>query len=417
MSIVTDESSSGLAVDGRMPPTLHNATLTDGRIVDVHLASGRVHSAEPANGHPSKHGDIDLTGYLLLPAPAEPHAHLDKALSFDEIRPPPGDLSSAIAAWEGYTPTLTVEGIAERARRAALSLLSNGTTAVRSHVNLLRGDTPLRGVQALVQVRDELSSVMDIQLVVMAPHGSSDKAVHAALDLGVDFVGGHPHQTPDPSANLQKLLAIAKARSVGVDMHTDEQLNPMMLTLEELAHSVQGWPASMPVTAGHCVSLGMVTPDVQERVIEAIMASNIGIVSLPITNLYLQGRESRAATPRGLTPARALIDAGARFSAGADNVRDPFNPLGRSDALETAMLLVTAGHLTVDEAYRAVSVGARDVMSMPTAGVEKGMRADLLAIRAHTLGDAVATAPMDRIVLHQGRLISKSRTEQAFCSF
>ncbi|QRY54248.1 amidohydrolase family protein [Mycolicibacterium septicum] len=405
--------SSPVTAHGRAVPVLHNATLPDGRVVDVHLERGRVREVVPAAGRSAVGDELDLTGHLLLTAPAEPHAHLDKALSFDEIRPPMGDLGAAIAAWENHTPTLTVEGIAERARRAALLLLGNGTTAVRSHVNLLRGDDPLRGIRALVEVRADLASVMDIQIVAMAPYFAEDAAVHAALDLGADLVGGHPHQTPDPSGNLQRLLAIARSRNVGVDMHTDEQLNPMMLTLEELAHSVRDWPKSMPVTAGHCVSLGMVQADVLDRVIRAVKDSDVGIVSLPITNLYLQGWADPVATPRGLTAVRALLDAGVRVAGGADNVRDPYNPLGRSDALETAMLLVTAGHLSVDEAYRAVSEGARDIMGLPVAGVAAGLSADLLAIRSSSLEEAVAGAPQDRIVLSHGRFVSISRTSRS----
>ncbi|MFN6550843.1 amidohydrolase family protein [Mycolicibacterium septicum] len=407
------EQTSPVIAHGRAVPVLHNATLPDGRVVDVHLERGRVREVVPAAGRSAVGDELDLTGHLLLTAPAEPHAHLDKALSFDEIRPPMGDLGAAIAAWENHTPTLTVEGIAERARRAALLLLGNGTTAVRSHVNLLRGDDPLRGIRALVEVRADLASVMDIQIVAMAPYFAEDAAVLAALDLGADLVGGHPHQTPDPSGNLQRLLAIARSRNVGVDMHTDEQLNPMMLTLEELAHSVRDWPKSMPVTAGHCVSLGMVQADVLDRVIRAVKDSDVGIVSLPITNLYLQGWADPVATPRGLTAVRALLDAGVRVAGGADNVRDPYNPLGRSDALETAMLLVTAGHLAVDEAYRAVSEGARDIMGLPVAGVAAGLSADLLAIRSSSLEEAVAGAPQDRIVLSRGRFVSVSRTSRS----
>ncbi len=121
----------------------------------------------------------------------------------------------------------------------------------------------------------------------------------------------------------------------------------------------------------------------------------------------------RVATPRGLTAVRALLDAGVRVAGGADNVRDPYNPLGRSDALETAMLLVTAGHLSVDEAYRAVSEGARDIMGLPVAGAAAGLSADLLAIRSSSLEEAVAGAPQDRIVLSRGRFVSISRTSRS----
>src|SRR5439155_16536513 len=114
-------------------------------------------------------------------------------------------------------------------------------------------------------------------------------------------------------------------------------------------------------SAGHCVRLGTLPLDELAEVVAAIAAADIGVISLPITNLYLQGWADPVATPRGLTAVRALLDAGVRVAGGADNVRDPYNPLGRSDALETAMLLVAAGHLSVSEAYHAVSAGARDI--------------------------------------------------------
>ncbi len=97
-----------------------------------------------------------------------------------------------------------------------------------------------------------------------------------------------------------------------------------------------------------------------------------------------------------------------RVGAGADNVRDPFNPVGRSDALETASLLVTAGHLTLTEAYAAVSDGARSVMSLPKAGVVEGAAAELLAVRGGNLSDVVANASADRYVIHAGSLVAQS---------
>jgi cytosine deaminase len=157
------------------------------------------------------------------------------------------------------------------------------------------------------------------------------------------------------------------------------------------------------------VRLGTLEPDALQAVITEVLASDIGIISLPITNLYLQGRQHAVSTPRGLTALRALLDSGVRVGAGADNVRDPFNPVGRSDALETASLLVTAGHLTLDEAYAAVSTGARSVMSLPLAGVEVGARAELLAVRGATLSDVVANASADRFVIHAGSLVAQSR--------
>ena len=386
---------------------LRNATLADGSVVDVELIDDIVRAVRPATSGAVVDAPavLDLTGFLLLPAPAEPHAHLDKALSWDLINPPAGDLVLAIKSWQEYSAVMTVESIADRARTQALTMLRNGTTAVRCHVDILLGDEPLRGVEALVRVREELADLMDIELVALAGPQAPDAAIEAALDLGVDLMGGAPHLAPEPLTDLRRLLAIAERRGVGVDLHTDEGLagDP---TIIEYARIVRGW--SQPVSAGHCVRLGTLETTELAEVIDEVLASNMGIITLPITNLYLQGWEHPVSTPRGLTALRPLLDAGVRVGAGADNVRDPFNPVGRSDALETASLLVTAGHLSLEEAYAAVSTGARSVMSLPPAGISVGSRAELLAVRGTSLSDVIANASPDRYVFHAGRLVARS---------
>lgn len=69
---------------------LRSATLLDGTVRDVEINGNRVGRVVPAGqGRRSGSGtEIDLSGFMLLPAPAEPHAHFDKALSADAIRPP-----------------------------------------------------------------------------------------------------------------------------------------------------------------------------------------------------------------------------------------------------------------------------------------------------------------------------------------
>jgi cytosine deaminase len=385
---------------------LRNATLSDGSLVDVELGDGVVVSTRPASPEsPAADDELDLTGYLLLPAPAEPHAHLDKARSWDLIAPPMGDLGLAIASWRAYAATMTVEDVADRARRQALAMLANGTTAIRTHGDVLLGDAPLRGIQGLVRVREELRDLIDIEIVALPGPDIPDAAIEAALDAGADTLGGAPHIAEDPIADLRRLLAIAERYDVPVDLHTDESLDGAV-TLGEYAAITAGWTRNL--SAGHCVRLGTLAVPERDAVIDAVVQSRIGIIANPITNLYLQGWEHEHSAPRGLTSARALLDAGARFAAGADNVRDPFNPVGRSDALETASLLVTAGHLTLDEAYAAVSTGARDVLGLPVAGAFPGGAAEFLAVRAASLAEAIAEASPERYVIHRGSLVAQS---------
>ena len=390
--------------------TLRNATLPSGDVVDVAIADGVVTAVTPASGSPvGRDGELDLSGHVLLTAPAEPHGHLDKALSHEAIRPPMGDLGLAIASWRTYAATMSEADIRDRARRQVLRMLAMGTTAIRTHVDVLLSDDPLRGVRALVAVRDELAGLVDLELVALAGPDVPDADVEAALDAGVDLVGGAPHLATDPLADLGRLLAVAARRGVGVDLHTDESLHGPV-TLGAFADVVRDWDVT--VSAGHCVRLGTLDRTERDDVVARVRAADIGIIANPITNLYLQAwdAEDEVAPARGITAARTLLDAGVRFAAGADNVRDPFNPLGRSDALETAMLLVTAAHLTIEEAWHAVSDGARDVLALPVAGARVGAEASFLAIRGTSLPDVVANAPLDRIVLHRGRLVARSAT-------
>ena len=398
----------------RSPVTLlRHATLAEGLRCDVVLDGAVVAAVAPAGSIPivDPEATVDLDGWLLLTAPAEPHTHLDKALSFDLINPPLGGLDSAIASWTAYAATMSVDSIAERARTQALTMVANGITSVRTHVDVHPG-VPTRGAEALVRVRDELVGLVDIELVGLCSTFTVDADLEAALDAGLDLVGGAPHLAADPLAEVHRLVAIAARRGVGMDLHTDESLDGPV-TLDVYARAVRDLRRDRQYSAGHCCRLGTMPAQQLAEVIDEVRRSDIGVIANPITNLYLQGWQHAVARPRGLTALRELIDAGVRVAAGADNVRDPFNPVGRSDALETASLLVSAGHLPPTEAWHLVSDGARSVMGLPDAGPRVGARAELLAVRATNLLDAIANAPADRIVIHEGRMVARSELHRS----
>ncbi|MET3804339.1 cytosine deaminase [Nakamurella sp. UYEF19] len=394
---------------------LHNGTLADGSTCDLRLQDGVVVEVAAPQSLSVSDGSLDLTGYVITAAGAEAHAHLDKALSVGASAPPSnapeagyGNLHHAIEQWRLISAGADEENYHRRAKAAALELLSNGVTAVRSHCNLIDGDHPFVGLRALVRVREELRDVMDIEIAILPAPWSPTADIAGAMDAGADIVGGCPHLSEDPEAELDRLVELAHRFGVGIDIHADEQLTPTMLSVRSLAHHVMSKPIPGTVTAGHCVSLGVLEEPMLAEVVAELAAAGVGVVTLPITNLYLQGWEHPVATPRGLTAVRALLDGGVTLAAGGDNIRDPFNPVGRADPLETASLLVVAGHLTVEESMQAVTVGGRRVMGLPEAGPTVGLVADLLACKGTSLADVVARGPGDRVVLHAGRVVSTS---------
>lgn len=386
---------------------LRNAQLPEGDVIDLRLEGGSVADIGSAGSLPAAPGEeaLDLEGFVLMTAPAEPHAHLDKALTFDAIRPPLGDLELAIESFHQFAASADEDGIADRASSTLRRMLSNGITAVRSHVNFYPGADPVVGFRALARVRRQFADLLDIQLVMLPGPDTSAAELESALEAGADLMGGAPHLWPDPIAATDLLLDFAEQHGLGVDLHADESLNGPV-TLLHYAERTRNWRAH--TSAGHCVRLGTLEPEELAPVIQAVRDADMGIISLPITNLYLQGWQHPTLTPRGLTALRPLLDAGVRVGAGADNVRDPFNPLGRCDPLETAMLLVAAGHLSPGEAGTLITDGARSVMQLAPAGPRPGAAADLLAVRAETLTEAIAFASPERYVFHAGQLVAAS---------
>ncbi|EFH28795.1 hydrolase, partial [Streptomyces sp. SID5470] len=199
-------SSSGAASSCRSEGAgllLCGARLTDGRTVDVRLGGGRIEAVGTAgslagSGTHACGARVDLSGYLLLPAPAEPHAHGDTALSADAegpVSPDPQDVQ-------------------RRATEATLLQLGHGATALRAHVRV--GDVQgLGALAAVLQARRSLRGLAELTAVAMprvltGVAGAEGLAMlRDALKMGASVVGGCPDLDPDPTGYSEAVLEVA----------------------------------------------------------------------------------------------------------------------------------------------------------------------------------------------------------------
>lgn len=376
--------------------------------IDVRITDGVITEVGQLSASESDTDVVDLSEYVLLPSAVEPHAHLDKAFLAERIENPTGDLMGAVMAMKSHRHLLGVDETIERAERAARLMASNGYRAVRSHADTTT-EHGLRSIEALAEVKRRVADVIDVQIValcgwpVMGRAGADQRALIVdALASGADLLGGCPHlEGGDTLGPTEFFLQTATDHGVGIDLHTDETLDPSARGLAQLAELVSSG-FDHQVTASHCVSLAM-QPEAQQRATaEAVAAAGIGVVALPHTNLFLQGR-GHSPMPRGLTAVAELRAAGVRVAAGADNLQDPFNPVGRACPFETAGLMVMTAHLLPNQAWAAVSEIAASVVGLGAQHLAVGQRADLLAARAATLREAIAFGPTDRIVWRNGR--------------
>ncbi|MFC9337145.1 amidohydrolase family protein [Streptomyces sp. NPDC057020] len=370
---------------------LSHARLTDGRTVDVRLVSGRIEAVGTAGSLTAAGARVDLAGYLLLPAAAEPHAHADTALSADS----PGPVS--------YAP----EEVQRRATEAALLQLGHGATAQRAHVRI--GDVHGLGpLEAVLQARRSLRGLVDLTAVAVprlltgAAGADGLAMLRDAVKMGAGVVGGCPDLDPDPAGYVEAVLEIAAEHGVPVDLHTDGDDPARLARLAAMAGGLR--PG---VTIGPCAGLGRLPSDAARRAADGLAAAGVTVVCLP------QGGCGGTET-RGAAPVRLLRAAGVRLAAGSGAMRDVANPVGRGDPLEAAYLLASLGGLPAADAYAAVSAEARAAMGLPEVRVEAGFPAELLAVRGERLSGVLSLA-YSRIVVHRGRVVARTSAVREYC--
>ncbi|GLF97522.1 amidohydrolase family protein [Streptomyces yaizuensis] len=384
------QSSDGATAD-TTALLLCGARLTDGRTVDVRLSGGRIEAVGTAGSLAAHSARVDLSGYLLLPAPAEPHAHGDTALTAETAGP---------VSYAG-------DDVQRRATEAALLQLGHGATALRSHVRIgpVQGLGPLA---AVLQARRSLRGLADLTAVAVprlltGVAGAEGLAMlRDAVRMGAAVVGGCPDTDPDPTGYVQTVLEVAAEHGCLVDLHTHGDDPARLARLAAMAGGLRA-----RVAIGPCAGLARLPRDKASRAADQLAAAGVTVICLP------QGG-CGALEHRGSAPVRLLRSAGVRVAAGGGALRDVSNPVGRGDPLEAAYLLASQAGLRAQEAYDAVGPAAREAMGLPEVRVEAGFPAELLAVRGERLPGVLSLA-YSRIVVHRGRVVARTSAVREYC--
>lgn len=399
---------------------VRRARLASGMVIDLGVVEGRFVARDaPLRGPAGR--ELDAAGHLTLPAFVDPHLHLDKALSRSEVATAPETLVQAIQTSRQLKSLWTEEAIEARAARAVTMALRGGTTVLRTHVDVdpLIG---LRGFHALRHLRARVEGRARIQIVAfpqegLDPNGQVERLLRQALQEGADAVGGIPALAPNPREHIDRIFAIAKDHEVDIDMHVDESDDPSDLAIEYLAEKTLSEGYEGRVVAGHCTSLAAVPEAKLRQIAGKVHAAGISIVTLPSTNLHLQGRADLPPIRRGLTPVRELLSAGINVAYGSDNIRDAFTPFGNARMLETGLLLAHAAYMGTEVGLRTiVAMATRNgaqALRLPDYGLEIGNRADLVVVDAASPESAVVESANPIWVLVKGNVVAGPSCETA----
>ncbi|MER5734767.1 MULTISPECIES: amidohydrolase [unclassified Streptomyces] len=387
---------------GDEPTALLGATLPEGRLADVLLRGGRIHAVEDHDPRrPAPAGALPLDGALLLPALVDGHAHLDKTLLGGPWRPhlATATLREQIEA-ERAARRDTPVPVRDRAAALARRMVSLGTGHVRSHVDV-DPDTGLDHLHAVLEVREEFRDRLGIQLVAFPQSGvvtapGVAELLDAALADGADLVGGLDPVgfDGDAAGQLDTVFSLAERHGKGIDLHLHDGGETGTAQLRDIAARTAAAGLGGRVAVSHAYALGDVDDAELARTAAALAAAGVAIM----TN-----------GPSGpMPPVPRLHEAGVRVFAGSDNIRDTWWPYGTADMLERATIIGLRSGLMTDPELRhaaaLVTGEAAAALGLEGYGLHPGARADLVAVAAGSVPEAVAAHPRRLLVLHAGRI-------------
>jgi cytosine/creatinine deaminase len=362
---------------------------------------------------------LDLAGRLVTPPLVEPHIHLDAVLTVGQPRPNvSGSLFEGIAVWADRVADLTYADVQSRVRQILRWQLACGVQHVRSHVDVC--DPQLTALRALVDLRDEVRGIIDMQLVAFPQQGilGSDggkELMRAAVGIGADVVGGIPHYEltrEDGVESVRFAMALADEHGLAVDIHCDETDDEHSRFVEVMAAETIRRGMSGRVTASHTTAMHSYNNAYAYRLIANIARAGLHMVTNPLDNSVLQGRFDTGPIRRGHTRIKELQAAGVNVCIGHDSVMDPWYPLGYGDPLQAAFVLAHYGQMSGDSELRRliemITVNPAAALGLPDYGLRTGGPADLVVFDAPSEADALRLIAPRTLVLRGGNVVART---------
>jgi cytosine deaminase len=381
-----------------MELTLRNVRIAGAgaETVDIGVQGGHIVQITP--GLQPAADDHDCGGRLALPGFVETHIHLDKSCILDRCSPNGGDLGKAIGEVARLKADFVEEDVCARASRTLHKCIVNGTTQMRTHVEV-DPVVGLRGYHGTKQAIARHAWAMDVEICVFPQDGllnnpGTDELMVAALKDGAPCVGAAPYTDSDPHGQIDRIFEMAREFDVDIDMHLDFGSDASQLDADYVCRKTDecGWGGR--VTIGHVTKFASLDPSSLSALSARLANAGVAVTVLPSTDLFLMNRDFTHNAPRGVTPVHAMLEHGVNCSLSTNNVLNPFTPFGDCSLIRMANLyanIAQAGDpASLDACFEMISSRSARLMNRKEYGLSVGASADIIIVDNTTPSMAVA---------------------------
>jgi adenosine deaminase len=275
------------------------------------------------------------------------HAHFDKAylISMDNLRLSMVDMQKKWALYKHLKENYTFDDLFERISRGVEKMIAQGVTYCRT---LVDADSIVKTlpVEAALEVKKKYKDRIKFEIGVQPLQGVLDeesrKYFIKACELA-DLVGGLPSKDrPTPEKHLDIIMSIAKDMNKRLDVHVDQENNPLEIETELLARKTIEHGLEGRVSGVHAISVAAKPVHEQERILSIVKDAGVNIIVCPSAALSMKQLEMNAPLHNSIAPVARMLEMGVNVYLGVDNVYDLFMPLVDGDMWFECRVLMEA---------------------------------------------------------------------------
>lgn len=383
----------------------------------IRCDQGRIAAITPAKDTAAEPDALDAGQGLVIAPFVEPHIHLDTTQTAGQPEwNRSGTLFEGIERWAQRKAGLSHEDVKERAWKTLRWQMANGVQHVRTHVDV--SDPSLTALKAMLEVREEISPWLDLQIVAFPQEGvlsfpNGTELLEESLKLGADVVGAIPHFEFTRELGVESLHTIVKLAmkyDLPIDVHCDETDDEQSRFLETLALLAHQNGLGARVTASHTTAMHSYNGAYTSRLMRLLALSGINFVANPLVNIHLQGRFDTYPKRRGMTRVPELLQAGLNVCFGHDDVFDPWYPLGTGNMLQVLHMGMHVtqmmGYDQLNNGLDLITTNSARTLGLSNYGIAEGKAANLLVLPASNGFDALRRQTRPTHSIRAGKLLA-----------